>query len=671
MAHRYQTLLTPLVLPGGAVLKNRMVQPKCAPDQIQGPEEWPSEQFIHFHREMARRGNSLIVVCDADRPQVRQMPAEHDFAHSYSFDLGNPAVHNYFCQLCDDVHGYGSRVTVMMMPGFGPGVSLGGGSAHHMQSSEGFMTPPPSRPATHQEIRASIDAFVQRCRLYQSWGFDAVSIGAVGLDPETDLRTDEYGGSPENRCRYTLEMCQAVKKACGEKFILCLMHQYANPYGGMGGIKNGYSLEDTITLLRLLEAHRAIDLVQVREQSCVESHPTGFTFRKGEHKCLSAIAAIKAAGVTIPLAAAGGFQDPDEMEGLLASGACDLISIGRGQFTDGDYLTKIMEERGEDIRPCVKCNRCHGRRRAPWTSVCTVNPTFGVELKLRHIVQPVGRKKKVAVIGGGPAGMQAAITCAGRGHSVVLFEASGQLGGQLRHSDHFSFKWPFKEYRLWLERMLGQKGVEVRLNTVPAPEDLENEGFDAILAATGSKAKLPDIPGMRKADGTPALPTCHDVIGHEAELPEKLIMVGCSETGIETACYLAEHGHDVTCLTRQDKLAKDASPLHSITIARMALTEDGYGWMAPYWEGFPNIHGVTNATTTAVTDTAVTYRDREGAVHTLEAEAVIVCGGVEPCLDSALRYASAAPEFRMIGDTDGATDMQTAVRSAYIAASQI
>lgn len=670
MSHRYEKLLTPFCLPNGAVLKNRMIQPKCAPDEIQGPEEWPNEQFIHFHRESARKGNSLVVLCDAFRPEVRKMPPWHDFSHSYTFNLDDPGVHNYFCQLADDVHFYGSKVVVQCMPSFPRGVSVGGANPPRMQTSDGFIPLPPGEMATKEQIKESIDACVERLLMYKSWGFDGVSLSPVGLDHETDKRTDEYGGTTEKRCRFMLELCQAIKKACGKKFIIEMMMMGECPKGGMGGLKDGYYLEDTITFAKLAEG--LVDLITVREKSMVDNHPTGYTSQKGgHHKCVDYIRAMKEAGVKIPLAASGGFQDPGEMERLLEDGACDLVSIGRGQFTDPDYYQKVVEGRGEDIRPCVRCNRCHGRRRAPWTSVCTVCPDFGMELKTKNMVQPVGRIKKVAVIGAGPAGMQAAITAAQRGHKVVLFEKTGYLGGQLYFGDVFSFKWPFKDYRLWLIRELGKNGVEIRMNCEPTAEQISAEGFDAVLAATGSKAKLPDIEGMRNADGTPALRTCHDVIGKENELGKNVIMVGCSETGIETACYLAQNGHNVTCLTRQNVLAKDASPLHSITIAWMREDENGYGYMAPYWEHFENLKGITKATTKKVTATTVTYVDEEGAEHTLQGDDVIVCGGVEPCLDSALKYAAAAPEFRMIGDVDGCGDIQTCVRSGFAAASQL
>lgn len=674
MNHRYQTLISPFVLPNGVVLRTRMVHPKCAPDQNQGPEDFPTEMFIHFHREMARRGNALVIADIRDTPGVRQMPDTHDFAHSYTFDTKNPAVQNYICQLADDVHFYGSKVLAMCMPVWPRGKNLGGKSPRFRQEARGFVPAPPMEMATKEEIRAAIDEAVARALKFKSWGYDGIAVHIYNdLNADMNIRTDEYGGSTENRCRMMMELFDAVKKACGRKFIVHAMLNGVPVEADRRpeDVSPGYTLDDVVTFCKLAEGR--CDVITVRELNITESHPTGYTFRKEQHRCINMIRYLKDAGVSIPLAAAGAFQDPGEMERLLSSGACDLISIGRGQFTDKDYFEKILAEKGEEIRPCIRCNRCHGRRRAPWTSVCTVNPEFGCELKDTHMVQPVTAVRKVAVIGGGPAGMQAAITAAERGHKVTLFEKTGYLGGQLFHADYFSFKWPFRDYRLWLIAEMERKGVEVKLNCEPTPEELSAAGYDAVLAATGSEAVLPAVEGMHKPDGSPALKTCHDVIGREAELGKNVIMVGCSETGIETACYLAQHGHNVTCLTRQDMLAKDASPLHSITIAYVKPCHPmtGESYLAHYWERFDNIRGITHANTVKVTAKTVTYVDAEGAEHTLEGDDVVVCGGVRPRLEDALKYASAAPYFRLIGDVDDAGDMQKSIRSAFGAASQL
>ena len=152
MDHRYQTLLTPFVLPNGQVLRNRMVHPKCAPDQTQGSEDWPTEQTRYFYAEAARRGNALVLMHVRNTPEVRKMPDWHDFAHSYTFDFTNPGVQNYICQVCDDVHAYGSKIIASISPMLPRGKSYGGVSPKFMQQAEGFFPIPPSELATVEDF---------------------------------------------------------------------------------------------------------------------------------------------------------------------------------------------------------------------------------------------------------------------------------------------------------------------------------------------------------------------------------------------------------------------------------------------------------------------------------------------------------------------------------------
>ena len=219
MSHRYQTLLTPLVLPNGAVLKNRIVQPKCAPDQIQGPEEWPTEQFIHFHRESTRRGNSLVILCDAFRPEVRKMPAWHDFSHSYSFNLADPAVHNH-CQLADDafyLQGAGQHP---------PGVSPGGLGGRPQRPPgcrvprDSWSCPRGSWPPRSRSAR-SLKTTSDRLKEYADWGMTGppwTEAGADGLYGPSG--TTSTAAALKNRCRFILELCKRIKEKCADPALL-------------------------------------------------------------------------------------------------------------------------------------------------------------------------------------------------------------------------------------------------------------------------------------------------------------------------------------------------------------------------------------------------------------------------------------------------------------------
>lgn len=196
------------------------------------------------------------------------------------------------------------------------------------------------------------------------------------------------------------------------------------------------------------ELEDVVDIVSIKEKDAAANHPTGFQFQKGQHPCFAYAKAIRDTGAKVLVGVNGGFQDPAELDEYLAKGVCDLIAMARGLFADESYMEKCLTGRGEDIVPCIWCNKCHGTMTPPWISFCSVNPRLGIDPMLLKTLPMSSGKKKVAIVGGGPIGMRAAIMAAEQGHQVTLFEKTDYLGGQLRHSDYVSFKWPLRVIRI-------------------------------------------------------------------------------------------------------------------------------------------------------------------------------------------------------------------------------
>jgi len=377
------------------------------------------------------------------------------------------------------------------------------------------------------------------------------------LSPISNKREDEYGGSLENRMKIILEVIESMRREVGKDFPICCRLNVEEQMEG------GHTIEDSREVVRILEK-AGIQMINVYTGWHEAPVPTvQASLPKGAFAHL----AEKVKGwVSIPVIAANRINDPLVAEKILAEGKADLIGMARALLADPGLPNKAREGKGDEIVPCIACSNClteiltsYKDWGKPVSTSCTVNPLAGKEVE--SVIKPAERSKKVFVIGGGPGGMEAAITAAARGHKVTLYDRGNELGGKLLIASLPPYKDELKSLVKSLEIRTEKAGVEIRLKSNAGPKTIEEEKPDVLILAAGAKSLIPPIPGV---DGRNVV-LAEDVLTGRKTVSGNVLVIGGGMVGCETAEFLIENIKDITQVTvleMLNRMADNVSPTY-------------------------------------------------------------------------------------------------------------
>ena len=496
------------------------------------------------------------------------------------------------------------------------------------------------------EIEKIIDAFGTAVKRAQMADFDLVEIhGAHGylitnfLSPHTNKRTDAWGGSLENRMRLLKEIIANARAKVGRDFPLTVR------LSGTDYEPDGFGIEETIQVAQMCE-QMGLDAIHVsggdHHQMIHQVSPMSVPRL---HNVWAAEAVKKA--VKIPVIASGSITLPELAEGVLAQGKGDFISLGRPLWADPEWTNKAREGRQEDIRPCIRCNDgCLDRTFFRFQAVgCSVNPEIGREGDIQ--ITPASMKKRVAVVGGGPAGMEAARVATLRGHSVTLFEKR-RLGGVLFEGSVADFKSDLGFFADYLATQMQKLGVEI-VTKAAGVADFDARNFDAVVVATGGRPATPDIPGL---DG-PGVIDAIDVFNGTAKAGKRAVVLGGGETAVEAALWLEQQGHAVTLLHRRELMVKDCTITDKISYSEMLARS--------------KVTVITGLQVTEVKGGVVWARDKAGKAASFEADSVVTALGYQPVKDGLADKLRAKGGMRVfeIGDCVRTAKVYDAVHAGY------
>lgn len=648
----YPHIFSPIKL-GTKVAKNRIYMAPMGTNQANSDGS-AGEQIISYYVRRAKGGTGIIVpgvVC-VDYPQgktVAQQLRLDQLKYINGYSRMAQEVHRYGALLILQLHHAGMSTDILTTEGIEP-VALSPDIDEHQKQLVG--TKPKDEYAksekhilTIEDIHNLEQKYITAAKYAKMAGADGIMLhgGAhylIGnfIQPGTNHRTDEYGGSLENRTRFAINIIKGIREVCGRDFavgIRIALYKHddeSNKYIAQAVEAAG---ADFIDATFPVEVERQTELTETSD------------YEQGDRAYIAA--GIKKY-VNIPVFTNGGYKDPDHVEKDIAEGKADIVGLGRPLICDPDWCNKARKGKANEIRLCLSCMECASNNQLSRGLHCALNPEAGREYSAK--IEPAAKeKKRVVIVGGGIAGMQAAITAAERGHEVCLFEKSDRLGGQM----HLATVPPHKELIGknidWFVDELERKGVSVKLNTEVTADMIKEMNPDHVILATGSRPFIAPIKGVENTVES------WDILSGKVKLPENGIVtiIGGGIVGIETAECADALGNKITIIERLPEMA------------------NGLFWMirAEKLEEFANkgIEMYTNAAVKEISDANTVIYDLDGTEYTAKSDIIILSTGQKSVVTPLQDFLEdEGIDYTVIGDGKRPGKFVNATEDGYYAA---
>ncbi|MFC5144153.1 FAD-dependent oxidoreductase [Streptomyces aureoversilis] len=670
----YPHLLRPLDL-GFTTLPNRVIMGSMHVGLEEAERGF--ERMAAFYAARARGGAGLIVT-GGIAPNDRGRP------WAGGARLATAAEAEEHRVVTEAVHREGGRIALQILH-FGR-------YAHHPDLVAPSAVQAPISPyvphaLTDDEVEATVEDFVRTAELARDAGYDGVEImGSEGylinefIAAATNRRTDRWGGSYENRIRFPLEIVRRTRERLGPAFILIYRLSMLDLVPG------GSSLDEVITLAKEVEAAGAtiintgIGWHEARIPTIATSVPRG-AYAWVTKKVMGS--------VSVPLVTTNRINTPEIAEQLLAEGHADLVSLARPFLADPDFVAKARADRADTINTCIGCNQaCLDHTFSGKITSCLVNPRACHETEL--VLMPTRRRKRIGVVGAGPAGLAFAVSAAERGHAVTLYDAAAEIGGQLNVAKRVPGKEEFGETLRYFRTQLALHGVDVRLNTAVTAADLAARAYDDVVLATGVTPRTPDIPG---ADH-PSVVGYLDVLRDGAEAGERVAVVGAGGIGFDVAARLTDSGEgaslDAETYFRHWGVdtgyrtpgglgeARRPRPPRTVHLLQRKTSKVGAGlgrttgWIHRTELKHRGVTMVAGVTYDRIDDEGL-HITVDGASTVLPVDTVVLCTGQEPRRELYEELRAAGQSVHLIGGADVAAelDAKRAVRQGTELAAQI